>query len=145
MTFRNLDVLHSNHSQDRENIIADALQGFLSEIRLIDVEHLISFATLQMFNHIADLVNSAAEHFFSPGFVTFGHGCAVTVGWNHAPIVSIDLIVHLGWGRAYVSVKMQQDGTEVRLDYFSVDHPSAFPQCYTSQLAHTISRNSFHR
>ena len=136
-------MLHSNHSQEREDIIANALQGFLSEIRLVDVEYLISFSTLQMFNHIADLVNSAAEHFFVPGFVTFGHGCAVSVGWNLAPIVSFDLIMHLGWGQAYVSAKMHGDDVDVRLDYFSVNQPVKFPESNTHRLARTISRNRF--
>ena len=61
-------MFQSNYSEEREALIGQAVTGLISDLRLIDVEHLISFITLEMYNNVADHVASSAERFFTPGF-----------------------------------------------------------------------------
>jgi hypothetical protein len=138
-------MLQGNYSQDRETLIAECLPGLVSELRMIDVEHLVAFVTLQMFNHVADLVTSAAEHFFVPGFITLGQGCEVNVDWNSPPSVLLDFIMHLGWGRAYFSVDMGHAHANVRLNYFDAGLETDDPDVNTRRLSETIWHNCLRR
>lgn len=136
-------MLQSAYRPDHEFIIAKSLRGFLAEMRMIDVEHLISFATLRMHGHIADLVSSAAENYFSPGFVTFGQHCEAAVDWSATPVITFDLVMNLGWAQAYLSATMKQEEAEVRLVYFAVAKSVSGAECSNARLTQTISRNSY--
>ncbi len=138
-------MLQSNFCEDREALIAKCLPGLVSELRLIDVEHLVAFVTLQMFNHVADLIASASEHFFAPGFITLGQGCEVNVDWNRPPTVLLDFIMHLGWGRAYFSVEMGHAHADVRLNYFDAGQDGDDPGANTRRLGETIGQNCLKR
>jgi len=134
-------MLNTSHSQERETIIARSVTGFVSELRLVDVEHYIAFITLQMLNHVDDLVKSASEHHFVPGFVTLGNGCEIDVGWDRAPTVTLDFIMHLGWGKVYFSVRLAGSEASVRLDYFAIDHPALTAEDNTQRLRDTVAVN----
>jgi hypothetical protein len=115
-------MLQSNYCVEREAIIGKAVTNLASELRLVDIEYLISFITLHKFNHIADHVSSSAERYFTPGFITLGNGCDVSVGWEKAPEVTIDLIMHLSWAKVYFSLKLKADHAFVSLNYFAADN-----------------------
>lgn len=134
-------MLQSNFCQEREKLIAECLPELISELRLVDVEYLVAFVTLHMLNNIADLVNSASERYFAPGFITMGQGCEVELDWDSAPIITLDLIMQLGWGKAYFSVIMRADCADVRLNYFSADHPAVDARTNTNLLKQTILLN----
>ena len=134
-------MLQSNYSEEREVLIGQAMAGLVAELRLIDVEYLISFITLQMFNNIADHVASSSERFFTPGFITLGNGCDVDVSWEKPPQVTIDLVMHLDWAKAYFSIVLCADHAKVRLNYFSSDIPGVDGMENTKRLQKTIRDN----
>ena len=135
------EMMQSDFCQEREKLIAECLPGLISELRLVDVEYLVAFVTLQMLNNIADLVDSASERYFSPGFITMGQGCEVALDWDSAPVITLDLIMQLGWGKAYFSVMMRADCADVRLNYFSADHPAVDAEANTNLLRQSIQLN----
>lgn len=112
-------MFQSNFCSEREALIGRETACLASELRLIDIEFLISFITLQMHGHIADHVKSSAERFFRPGFITMGQGCKVSVTWESAPEVTIDLIMNMGWAKAYLGLHMRATDAYVRLEHFS--------------------------
>jgi hypothetical protein len=52
---------------EREQIIADALVGFASELRLTDAAELMSMIQNDQAANLADLVNSSTELYFKSG------------------------------------------------------------------------------
>jgi hypothetical protein len=134
-------MLKSNPCCERERLIAECVGAMVSELRLVDVEQLIALVTLQMFNNIADLVASSCERHFLPGFITLGQGCDVAAAWDRPPVITIDLIMHLGWGKAYFSVRMGAAHADVHLNYFSPDHVVPDVGATTMRLRHTIAHN----
>jgi hypothetical protein len=134
-------MLQSNFSEEREALIGRSMAPLVSELRLLDVEYLISFITLQMYNNIADHIASSSERFFTPGFVTLGNGCDVCVSWASAPRVTLDLVMHLDWAKAYFSIVMCEDYAEVRLNYFSSELSASNGHETTKRLQKTIQDN----
>jgi hypothetical protein len=63
----------------REQIIADALVGFASELRLTDAANL------------ADLVNSSTELFFKSGTLRYALSASFKAPWDATPTVEIDM------------------------------------------------------
>ncbi|MFZ1774005.1 MAG: hypothetical protein WAT78_08615 [Rhizobiaceae bacterium] len=134
-------MLQTNFSEEREAMIGRAVVDLVSELRLVDVEYLISFITLQMFNHVADQVASSAERFFTPGFITLGNGCNVSAAWDRPPNITIDLVMHLDWAKAYFSVILEAEQAQVQLNYFSSEIADGDPQENTRRLQRTIQEN----
>ncbi len=134
-------MLQSNFSEEREALIGQSMAGLVSELRMIDVEYLISFITLQMYNNIADHVASSAERFFTPGFITLGNGCNLSVSWEKPPEITIDLVMHLDWATAYFSIVLHADHAQVRLNYFSSEITGNDGQENTKRLEKTIRDN----
>ena len=62
------------YSAQREQILAEAISQVATELRLLDASDLISILRFEYYGNLKDLVSSAAEMFFHPGTVTFGHG-----------------------------------------------------------------------
>lgn len=134
-------MFQSNYSEEREALIGRAVTGLISDLRLMDVEHLISFITLEMYNNVADHVASSAERFFTPGFITLGNGCHISVGWETPPQVTIDLVMHLDWAKAFFSILLCAKHAEVRLNYFSPEITRGDARENTNRLQKTISDN----
>lgn len=114
-------MLRCGHLEEHEAIIGNAVASIAEDLRTIDIEYLISFITLQMYNHVSDHVTSSVERYFTPGFITMGRGCEVDVGWRKSPEVSIDLIMHLDRAKVYFALLLGADHANIRLDYYSVD------------------------
>lgn len=134
-------MLRERFCEERERLIGRSVAGLVSDLRLVDVEFLISFITLQMYNHVADHVASSAERYFSPGFITLGQGCNVSVKWHEPPEITIDLIMHLSWAKAYFSVVMRADNADVRLNYLALDGAGSDARENTARLRDAIRCN----
>ena len=57
-------------SEQREQILAEAIRPVASELRLVDAADLISLLKFEHYGSLADLVSSAAELYFHPGTVS---------------------------------------------------------------------------
>jgi len=75
----------------REQIIADALVGVASELRLTDAGALISMIHNDEAANIADLVNSSTELFFKGGTLRYALSARFTAAWDATPTVEIDM------------------------------------------------------
>jgi hypothetical protein len=75
----------------REQIIADALVDFASELRLTDAAELMSMIRNDHAANIADLVNSSTELFFKSGTLRYALSASFKAPWDATPTVEIDM------------------------------------------------------
>jgi hypothetical protein len=134
-----------NYSDQREKILAESIGGFVRELRLVDVQHYVAFITLERFSNIADIIDSAAEHFFAPGFLKMGMGGEVTLDWGAAPAVTLDLIMQPSGAKIYFSVTLKADSATVSLDYLSFETGYEDPARNTEFLRRAIEINTIRR
>jgi len=76
---------------ERERIIADALVGVASELRLTDAAELIHMIRTDQAANIADLVNSSTELFFKSGTLRYALSACFKAPWDATPVVAIDM------------------------------------------------------
>ena len=76
---------------EREQIIADALVGFASELRLTDAAELMSMIKNDHAANLADLVNSSTELFFKSGTLRYALSASFKAPWDATPTVEIDM------------------------------------------------------
>ena len=69
-------------TQAMERMIMHAVQPLIKELLLVDLADLIAYMTLERHNLVADIVDSASEQYFAPGFIGYrevGHATAATM------------------------------------------------------------------
>ena len=76
---------------EREQIIADALVDFASELRLTDAAELMSMIQKDQAANLADLVNSSTELFFKSGTLRYALSASFRAPWDATPTVAIDM------------------------------------------------------
>ena len=76
---------------EREQIIADALVGFASELRLTDAAELMSMIQNDHAANLADLVNSSTELFFKSGTLRYALSASFKAPWDATPTVEVDM------------------------------------------------------
>jgi hypothetical protein len=83
--------LRQRRSCGREQIIADALVDFATELRLTDAAELMSMIRNDHAANIADLVNSSTELFFQSGTLRYALSASFKAPWDATPTVAIDM------------------------------------------------------
>ncbi|MFN3890879.1 MAG: hypothetical protein ACK4MV_10820 [Beijerinckiaceae bacterium] len=96
-----------------EEILAKAMRDFASEMRMVDIEHLLELVNQEKHFNLHDLVNSSAELFFLPGTLTFGWGAQVHVSWLKTPCVTIDLEFRHGQLTLFFTLHLEAYGASV--------------------------------
>ena len=76
---------------EREQIIADALVGVASELRLTDAAELMSMIQNDHAANLADLVNSSTELFFKSGTLRYALSASFKAPWDATPTAEIDM------------------------------------------------------
>ena len=84
-------TLRQRRPFEREQIIADALVDFASELRLTDAAELMSMIRNDHAANIADLVNSSTELFFKSGTLRYALSASFKAPWDATPTVEIDM------------------------------------------------------
>jgi hypothetical protein len=135
-------MLKQNHSEEREKILAESIGAFVRELRLVDVQHYVAFITLERFSNIADIIDSAAEHFFAPGFLKMGMGAEANLDWASAPAITLDLTMQPSGAKVFFSVTLKADSANVCLDYLSFETGDDDPARNTQFLKRAIEVNT---
>jgi hypothetical protein len=113
---------------ERERIIADALVGVASELRLTDAAELIQMIRTDHAANIADLVNSSTELFFKSGTLRYALSANFKAPWDATPEVALDMEFHhamisaffrLTIGRARAAVEI----IDILFDEQGLDEP----------------------
>lgn len=133
-------MLRQQHSLEREKIIANGLSGFVNEMRLCDPLDLAAFLRLDLVANLSDIVNSAAELHFAPGFVTMGQGGSASGGWSEPLEICLDLVMQPAGAKVHFTLRLQAEKAEIRLAYISFDDPSDNPAENTLFLRNAVAK-----
>ncbi|WP_173934778.1 hypothetical protein [Chelativorans sp. Marseille-P2723] len=138
-------MIRQPHSDEREIIVATAIKGVASELRLIELADFVAFIRLESMASIADIVESAAELYFLPGTLRLGHGCEAHVGWTEAPRIVLDLELRPKGVTVYFSLTLSASDASVDVKYVAFDSPSEDPQANSAFLAESLNRSRIYR
>ncbi len=85
------DTIQKSVKEACERIIAESLVDVASELRLVDLRHLVSLVENGEEAAIADLVNSSTEMFFEKGTLHYALSAQCALLWDEPPVVKIDM------------------------------------------------------
>ncbi len=128
------------HSTERERIIAEAIGGMVKELRLVDPLDYAAFLRLDLHANIEEIVASAAELYFAPGFIGTGQGGQVNLTWDSAPEIDLDLVMRPAGVAVHFVLRLKADSAEIRLAYLSFESPSNDPAENTQFLRSAIAK-----
>lgn len=109
-------LIESKHPK-LEECIASALGGMVRELRFVDLSHYIGYAQMEKFNCIKDVVISAAEFYFQPGFVRFEDITQTSVNWGEPAFVSLQISCDCLAARNFVNIILHDNYAEIILAY----------------------------
>ncbi len=87
MTSRADNQLHEQH-------IMLAIQPLIKELLLVDVADLIAYLTFEQHNQVADIIDSATEQYFAPGFVGYREVGSAAIDWDRSPSITLELVMN---------------------------------------------------
>ncbi|KWV55808.1 hypothetical protein AS026_36505 [Rhizobium altiplani] len=126
------------YSAQREKILAEAISPVATELRLLDASDLISLLRFEYNGNLSDLVSSAAELFFHPGTVNFGHGGSYTLEWGGKPEVVIDLEIKPRGVTIYAQLMLAEAHAGIEINHIAFQNPSADPDENTVFLEQSL-------
>ncbi|MGV3550671.1 hypothetical protein [Rhizobium sp.] len=133
----------TEHSVEREKIVAEALSPVATELRMIDAADLVSLLRYERWGNISDLVTSAAELYFQPGTVRLGRGGEYRLDWDSKPEILLDLELKPDGVTIYAKLSLADVQAGVEISHIAFHHPAADTDEETAFLARTLSESKF--
>lgn len=133
----------TEHSVEREKIVAEALSPVATELRLIDAADLVSLLRYERWGNISDLVTSAAELYFQPGTVRLGAGGDYRLDWDCKPEIQLDLELKPDGVTIYAKLSLADVQAGVEISHIAFHRPSTGTDEDTAFLAKTLSDSRF--
>jgi hypothetical protein len=99
----------------RCEILADALDETIAELRLIDASDMIAYIRAGQWANISDLVQSSAELSFEDGVVSFGYGGDYELDWDAAPSIALDMEFQTRELTAFFTLTMGPSASAIRI------------------------------
>ena len=122
------------YSVSREAIVANAIQDFVAELRMVELADYVSFIHLGHLANLADIVDSAAELYFMPGTLRLGHGGNVDLAWSGEQKVVLDLELKPSGATVFFSLSLGDQQAGIDVNYVAFDSPSDEPETNTAFL-----------
>jgi hypothetical protein len=99
--------------------VADALTGFIQELRLIELADFVAYLRLERHSQLGDLVTAAAEMFFAPQFLELGDGSYAKLDWSGQPAVFLNLVMQTAGATIYLTLTLQAERANVVINYIA--------------------------
>ncbi|MHB0953280.1 MAG: hypothetical protein ACYC10_15310 [Allorhizobium sp.] len=131
------------YTDQREQIVAEAISPVATELRLLDAADLISLLRFELYGNIADLVSSAAELYFHPGTVNFGAGGEYRLEWGGPPEVVLDLEIKPKDVTIYAQLTLAKDYAGLEINHVAFQNPSSDPDQNTHFLETSLREARF--
>lgn len=124
-----------------EAAIAEALARVAADLRLVDIGDFIAYLRLEQYSCLTDIVQNAAELYFTPGYVEFAGEGEISAEWGQAPEVTLMLVINSMKATAYVALKLCEDHAEIKLDYVNFSVPFEHDSDRVNLLIEDITAN----
>jgi hypothetical protein len=131
-------------SEQREQILAEAIRPVASELRLVDAADLISLLRFEHYGSLADLVASAAELYFHPGTVSLGIGGNYRLEWDSEPEVELDLEIKPQGVTIYAKLALSKNHAGVEISHIDFKNPAANPEDNTVFLRNALANSRYY-
>ncbi|MCD2172687.1 hypothetical protein [Rhizobium sp. C4] len=131
-------------SEQREQILAEAIRPVASELRLVDAADLISLLKFEHYGSLADLVSSAAELYFHPGTVTLGVGGNYRLEWDSEPEVELDLEIKPQGVTIYAKLALSKNHAGVEINHIDFKNPAPNPEDNTVFLRNALASSRYY-
>jgi hypothetical protein len=131
------------HSEQREVIVAEAINSVATELRMLDPADLISLLRFECYGSIADLVSSAAELFYHPGTINFGAGGEYVLGWEGSPTITLDMELKPQGATVYAQLTLAAQYASVEINHISFASPSLCADENTQFLRSAFEASKF--
>ncbi len=133
----------SAYSEQREMIVAEAINPIATELRLLDPADLISLLRFECYGSIADLVSSAAELYYHPGTINFGAGVEYKLEWEGVPEIVLDLELKPKGATVYARLILADRHAAIEINHVSFQNPSENPDENTEFLRGSLAAARF--
>lgn len=127
--------------KDHEPIVADALTGFIQEIRLIELADFVAYLRLERHSQLADLVSAAAEMYFAPQFLELGDGSYATLDWSEQASVYLNLVMQTAGASIYLTLTLEDERANVAINYIAYHVSCTEPEETKTLINRGISNN----
>jgi len=131
-------------SEQREQILAEAIRPVASELRLVDAADLISLLKFEHYGSLADLVSSAAELYFHPGTVSLGVGGNYRLEWDSEPEVELDLEIKPQGVTIYAKLALSKNHAGVEINHIDFKNPAPNPEDNTVFLRNALASSRYY-
>ena len=131
------------YSEQREMIVAEAINSVATELRMLDPGDLISLLRFECYGSIADLVSSAAELFYHPGTINFGAGGEYVLDWEGSPTITLDMEIKPQGATVYAQLTLAAHYASVEINHISFVNPSLCPEENTEFLRASLDAAKF--
>lgn len=130
--------------KEHEPIVADALTGFIQEIRLIELVDFIAYLRLERHSQLSDLVTAAAEMYFAPQFLELGDGSYATLDWSERPSIYLNLVLQTAGATIYLTLTLEEERANIAISYIayhvSCSEPEEIRLLINRGIAHNLIR-----
>ena len=127
--------------KEHEPIVADALTGFIQEIRLIELVDFIAYLRLERHSQLADLVTAAAEMYFAPQFLELGDGSYATMDWSERPSICLNLVLQTAGATIHLTLTLEDERANIAINYIAYHVSCAEPEEIRLLINRGISHN----
>lgn len=131
------------YSEQREIIVAEAINVVATELRMLDPADLISLLRFECYGSISDLVASAAELFYHPGTINFGAGGEYVLDWEGSPTITLDMELKPKGATVYAQLTLAAHYASVEINHISFANPSSCPDENTDFLRNALEAAKF--
>ena len=101
--------------QDHEKLIMLTVQPLIKELLLVDVADLIAYLTFDQHNLITDIVDSALEQYFAPGFIGYREVGSADIDWNTSPTISLQMAMNAPSHAFEFSLILESESASIKL------------------------------
>jgi hypothetical protein len=128
-----------NEMLERSEILADALDETIAELRLIDAGDMITYIRAGQWANISDLVQSSAELSFEDGAVSFAYAGDYAISWGEAPSIALDMEFQTSELTAFFTLTIGPSESAVRIKNVMFTTAPADQEAATRAFAHALA------
>lgn len=125
-------------NRKRQTAIAEALAGFIEDLKLVDVLDFAAYIRLEQHGNINDLVKTSAELFFKDGTLRYSMASQAELDWDSLPQIKLDLeFLNKGvW--IYFTVVLAAPDNSVNVSYIEIPDAGGDPDKETELLLEAL-------
>jgi len=87
-------MLQTEKKETLERLIMEAIKPLIRELLIGDVKYFVSYLLFNQHNQMTDLIDSATEQYYAPGFLGYREAGSVSLDWDTTPTITIQMAMN---------------------------------------------------